>query len=172
MAIGKRSHTYPTSSTATLRQAIGVDIVDGGDSANPNELLDAALACGRHLFLDPDTGLGAWAPNNHPTHVDLDQFVQVVRAEGRRERLTLVYDQAYAWGMNQDAFVEAVRQKVNHLTQHNNVYAVGYLAEPSAMKLCFIWASGSLDVVTDATRNFQGLSRFLDWRFVHGDNRQ
>ena len=37
--------------------AIGVDIVDGGDSANPHALLEAALACREHLFPDP---IPAW----------------------------------------------------------------------------------------------------------------
>ena len=46
--------------------AIGVDIVDGGDSANPHALLEAASACREHLFLDPDTGLGERTPKPKP----------------------------------------------------------------------------------------------------------
>ena len=60
--------------------AIGVTIVDGGDCANPDALLEATLACRKHLFLDPDTGLGKRTKKNRLTHVDYDQFIQIVQA--------------------------------------------------------------------------------------------
>ncbi len=149
---------YPT--------ALGVDIVDGGDSANPDELLDAVIECRNHLFLDPDIGLGPRTGENHLTHVSYEQFIQVVLAPARHDKLTLVYDQGYSRGQNKAAFICAVRRKVNLLHQMNNgVHAAGYLVEPS-LKLCFIWASASSDAVTRATRRMRNGSRFPSWRFL------
>ena len=145
--------------------AIGVDIVDGGDSANPHALLEAALACREHLFLDPDTGLGERTPRNRCTHVDYGQFIQIVQAPLRQGRLTLVYDEGNSKGGQMDAFTQAIQRKVNRLRQHRKVHAVGYLAELS-LKVCFIWASTDPEVVTDATQNLQEASRFPNWRFV------
>ena len=145
--------------------AIGVTIVDGGDYANPDALLEATLACREHLFLDPDTGLGERTQKNHLTHVDYDQFIQIVQAQNRRDRLTLIYDEGNSRYGNMDRFTQAIQHKVNRLHQNEDVHVVGYLAE-LAIKVCFIWASTNPGVVTDATRNLQDASGFPNWRFV------
>ena len=145
--------------------AMGVAIVDGGDSANPDALLQATLACREHLFLDPDTGLGERIPRRQLTHVDYDHFIQIVQAPCRQGGLTLIYDQGNAQGGNMDRFTQAIQLKVNRLRQNPDVHAVGYLAELS-VKLCFIWASTNPQVLADATRNVQEASRFPNWRFV------
>ena len=145
--------------------AIGVTIVDRGDCADPDALLEATLACREHLFLDPDTGLGERTQKNHLTHVDYDQFNQIVQAPFRQDRLTLVYDEANSKGGKMDKFTQAIQLKVDRLHQDRKIHAVGYLAELS-VKLCFIWASTNSKVVTDATRNVQDASGFPNWRFV------
>ena len=78
--------------------AIGVAIMDGGDSANPDALLEATLACQEHLFLDPDTGLGERTPGRYLTHVDYGHFIQIVQAPLRQGLLTLIYDEGNARG--------------------------------------------------------------------------
>ena len=145
--------------------AIGVVIVDGGDCANPDALLGAALGCQKHLLLDPDTGLGERIRRRYRTHVDYDHFIQITQAPLRRGRLTLVYDEGNSKGGKMDRFTLAIQRKVDRLHQNQEVHAVGYLAE-LALKVCFIWASTNCDVVTDATRNLQYASGFPDWRFV------
>ena len=144
---------------------IGVVIVEGGDSGNPDALLESTLACREHLFLDPDTGLGERIPRRYLTHVDYDDFIQIVQAQNRLDSLTLIYDEGNARGGNMDRFTQAIQRKVNRLHQNKDVHAVGYLAE-LALKVCFIWASTNPGVVTDATRNLQDASGFPNWRFV------
>ena len=145
--------------------AIDVAIVDGGDSANPDALLEATLGCREHLFLDPDTGLGERIRRRYRTHMDYDHFIQIVRAPLRRGMLTLIYDEGNAKGGKMDSFTQAIQRKVDRLHRNKDVHAVGYLAE-LALKVCFIWASTNCEVVTDATRNLQYASGFPDWRFV------
>ena len=145
--------------------AMGVAIVDGGDSANPDALLQATLACREHLFLDPDTGLGERTQDRYLTHVDYDHFIQIVQAPDHQGGLVLVYDQGNAQGGGMDEFFQAIQLKVNRLHQNPEVHAVGYLAELS-VKLCFIWASTNPQALTDATRNVQDASGFPNWRFV------
>ena len=146
--------------------ALSVGIGEGGDSAKPDTLLDAAKACREHLFLDPDTGLGERTEENHLTHVSYEQFIKVVLAPPRLDRLTLLYDQGYSRGQSEQDFILAAQRKVNRLHHMNKgVYAAGYLAEPT-LKLCFIWASASPDVVRKATRRMQDRSRFPNWRFL------
>ena len=148
--------------------AVGVAIVDGGDCADPDALLEATTACQEHLFLDPDTGLGERTRERHLaplTHVNYDRFNQIVQAQIRKGRLTLIYDEANSKGGRMDRFTQAIQRKVNRLHQNKEVHAVGYLAELS-VKLCFIWASTNSEVVTDATRNVQDASGFPNWRFV------
>jgi hypothetical protein len=145
--------------------AIGVEIVPNGDCANPAKLLGDTLNCRRHLFLDPDTGLGERTPRNNATHVDYKQFVQICQNPLRDANLILVYDQAYSRGINQARFTIYVQNKVALLNGRDHVHAAGYLAEP-AMKVAFIWASRNLDVVRDATQNLQEASHFPVDRFV------
>ena len=45
---------------------IGVNLVVGGRSANPDRLLVDARACRSHLFLDSDTGLGTKDTDKYP----------------------------------------------------------------------------------------------------------
>ena len=145
--------------------AIGVYLVDGGDSDNPHSLVVSASACPGHLFLDPDTGLGERTEERFLTHVDYGQFILIVEAPRRQDSLTLIYDQGNARGGHMDSFTRAIRRKVNRLRQNQNVHAVGYLAE-LPLKVCAIWASANPGVVTDATRNIQDASGFPNWRFV------
>ena len=145
--------------------AIKAAIVDGGDSENPDALLEATLGCREHLFLDPDTGLGARTQKRYLTHVDYGDFIQIVQAQNRQDSLTLIYDEGNSKGGNMDGFTQVIRRKVDRLHQNKDVHVVGYLAE-LALKLCFIWASTNPGVVTDATRNLQNASRFPNWRFV------
>ena len=145
--------------------AMGVDIVDGGDSAHPDALLQATLACRDHLFLDPDTGLGERTTKRYRTHVDYGHFIQIVQAPLRQGRLTLIYDEGNSKGGRMDRFTQAIQRKVNRLHQNPEVHAVGYLAELS-VKLCFIWASTNPQVLTEATQIVQDASGFPNWRFV------
>ena len=145
--------------------SIGVAIVDDGDSANPDALLEATLACREHLFLDPDTGLGERTKERKLTHVDYDHFIQIVQAPLRQGRLTLIYDEGNSKGGRMDRFTQAIQAKVDRLRENTEVHAVGYLAELS-VKLCFIWSSTNPQVLTDATRNMQDASGFPNWRFV------
>ena len=145
--------------------AIGVAIVDGGDCANPDALLEATVGCRKHLSLDPDTGLGERTQRRYLTHVDYGQFIQIVQAQNRQDRLTLIYDEGNSKGGKMDRFTQAIQRKVDRLHQNKDVHAVGYLAE-LALKVCFIWASTDPQLVTDATRNLQDASGFPNWRFV------
>ena len=161
----REAEPHVTDFLGRYAAAIGVTIVDGGDCANPDALLEATLACREHLFLDPDTGLGERTQRRHRTHVDYDHFIQIVQAPFRQGRLTLIYDEANSKGGRIDRVTQAIRWKVNHLHQNRKVHAVGYLAELS-VKLCFIWASTNSKAVTDGTRNVQDASGFPNWRFI------
>ena len=88
--------------------AIGVVVVDGGDSANPDALLEATLGCQEHLFLDPDTGLGERTQKRRLTHVDYAHFIQIVQSPLREDRPTLVYDEANSKGGRMDRFTQAI----------------------------------------------------------------
>ena len=146
-------------------EAIGVNIVEGGDSANPAALLDSTLQCQEHLFLNPDTGLGERTRRNSRTHVDYDQLIRIVQAHNRQDRLTLIYDQAYPRNIGRNEFTGAIRRKLNRLREKTKIHTVGYLAEPS-LKVSFILAATNTRIVTDAIRNMQGASRFPGGRFV------
>ena len=163
MAIERRSH-HVTDFLNHYAAAIGVTIVDGGDYANPDALLEATLACREHLFLDPDTGLGERTQKNHLTHVDYDQFIQIVQAQNRRDRLTLIYDEGNSRDGNMDRFTQAIQRKVNRLHQNEDVHVVGYLAE-LAIKVCFIWASTNPGVVTGRHPEFTGRIRVSQLAF-------
>ena len=125
--------------------AMNVTIAKGGDSKNPPELVQATKSCTEHLFLDPDTGLGKRTSKNRFTHVDYDDFIQIVKDPARKDRLTLIYDQGYSRAGKWDDFEAAICRKVKLLREHN-IHAVGYLAELS-VKLAFIWASVNRDLV-------------------------
>ncbi len=137
--------------------ALHVDIVDG-ESPDEDAFLQAAVACRRHLLLDPDTGLGTRRRRRraaHVTHVTYGEFAQVVLGQGRGDRLTLTYDQGYSRTLD---VLEPARGKLVRLLGCG-VHAAAYVAEPN-WGVCFIWASEDHDLVTRATQGMQAASGF------------
>ena len=120
------------------------------------------MACEEHLLLDPDTGLRRPGDNRvSTTHVTVDESIQIVGAQNRNGKFTLIYDQN-----NQRANRELIRQACGDKLQplHNEGHhAVGYLAHQNVV---FIWASTDPGVIADATRMMQRESRFPALRFV------
>ena len=151
-------HAFLERYEATL----DVDIVEN-ESPDRRAFLAAATACPRHLLLDPDTGLWTPARGGYPKkHVTIEEFLEIVTNTGRKDKLTLIYDQSY-----QRNDLDIWTQTVGKLLRlyRSGIHAVAYTAHAGS-NVRFIWASKSNKLITQATRRMQEECRFPRWRFV------
>ena len=129
---------FPTMFSAFL----GVPLVD----TNPvpgkqgrHEYFKSARQCQTNLLLDPDTGLALGDIRVTKKHLELDELVDIARAEGRKSKLTLVFDQSFKRNESKENQVEGklkyLRSKQLHCTvykSHANFLLVS--ADPRALE--------------------------------------
>ena len=124
---------------------LGISCVDG-NIWDPAGLTDAVAGWRDHLFLDPDTGL--WEKKGDDKHVGVEDLITIAKAEIRKHRLTLVYDQSL--NRNQETYGsprEQVGKKLVSLTAAK-LHAAAYVSH-----IAFLWVSSDYNLVSGATRN-------------------
>ncbi len=114
--------------------------------ATRQQLLPDCRACPNDLFLDPDTGLW-WDHNNN--HVAMEELVAIGNADGRRDRLTLVYDQSIDRTRNALPRLVQLHNKLGHALA-NHIHGVGYVAP----LIAFFWFSATCQALNRATQRF------------------
>ena len=135
-------------------------------SENPNWIAEP-MRCQHHLFIDPDTGVreefpkSSGDPNNY---LLLHELAQIANADGRKKRLTLVFDQSIERdepGVKAaDASQEQLRKKLDWL-KDSRVHGVAYRSHAN-----FLLLSENEDLVRQAVATIRKESRLPASRFV------
>jgi hypothetical protein len=116
----------------------------------------AALACNRHLFLDPDIGLRREPARGAKAARYLFEPELIEIAKERPKLLTLVFDQSLARGREQ----EELRNKLERLA-HEGVHAGAYVSHA-----CFILLSCDSQVLKEALGMVRAGSSLPEERFL------
>ena len=124
-----------------------------------------AMECKDHLFIDPDTGLRAEIIKKHPNRcLLLDELKEIAKADGRKNKLTLVFDQSIDRSEEGVQAVEAsgkqLRDKLDWL-KHRCVHGVAYKSHAN-----FVLVSANKEVVRQAVDTIREKSRLPSSRFV------
>ena len=139
---------------------LGITCVDGNIGI-PGQLAQAVQNWQGALFLDPDTGLWPDGQTDR-THVGMPDLINIVQADNRKDRLTLVYDQSIDHRYEQVGDRrEQVRAKLTTL-RDAGIHSAAYVSH-----IAFIWISSNPDVVTQATQNVLQESRLPTCCFVY-----
>ena len=144
---------------------LGVRLV-GGDIWKRRKLVDILQDCPGHVFLDPDKGLW-WKSldEDRQKHLRIsidDELVPIASSAGRRNKLTLVYDQCANYNRKEHGAPRAqVQKKLDRLFE-KEIHGAAYVSS----LLAFVWVSANPDVVTKATNSLMKMSGFPPCRFV------
>ena len=124
-----------------------------------------AMECKDHLFIDPDTGLRTEILKNHPNRcLLLDELKKIAKADGRKNKLTLVFDQSIDRSEKDVPAVESsekqLRDKLDWL-KHRCVHGVAYKSHAN-----FVLVSANKELVRQAVDTIRERSGLPPSRFV------
>lgn len=149
---------------AEYAKFLGIALAEGDITRRP--LVSAvARACPHHFLLDPNTGLRA--EHTGPTdslwdHITVEELAEMASADGRKDKLTLIFDQSVDRKKFKDA-KELVEQNLQTLRCNHEVHGVAYYVTHVA----FIWVSKNQDLLDRATQRLLKHSRLPRRRFFH-----
>ena len=140
---------------------LGVELVRGDITAR-DAVVPVGAACPVHLLLDPDTGV--WIGDQQPRggwnrHLTVGEIGEIAAAPGRKNCLTLVFDQSYTHA-NVDRRRELAWDKLV-LLNLDGLHGAAYVSHA-----VFLWMSLNGDLVTEVTQGFLNQTGLPDWRLV------
>lgn len=134
------------------------------------EWIEIAKGCQCHLFLDPNTGLRQDLPNSgQQSFLKISELADIAKADARRKKLTLVFDQsidpAYVVdpriGKDRKAKSQArLKWKLRKLKEHC-VHGVAYNSHAK-----FILVSANENVLKEASETLFRESGLPAWRLI------
>ena len=149
---------------------LGISVVEGR-IYHRNLVTDVGSGCLNHLFLDPDKGLTVpRRPVRHRRHavswnehICVEELTAIATAEGRKHKLTLVYDQSYSRNIKLEKRMELAAEKLERIRElsGNRLYGVAYVSH-----VAFIWVSANPGTVVTATRRLRTKKRIPFHRLV------
>ena len=120
-----------------------------GDIWDRDELVSAAVQCGTHLLLDPDSGI--WLGKNlQPVggwlrHLKGTELVQIAQDPERESRLTLVF--ADTQRDNFGSKHKRIQRMLAGIRERHRIHGNGYVSS----RVALVWVSMDEELVREAT---------------------
>lgn len=157
------TYTVSEADATELSALVGVPLVSTRflkPGVDRTRYFAEASACESHLFLDPDTGIKLKPSRNGRAHAYLLGPELVEIALGRRQQLTIVFDQCFARGRAH----EDLSHKL-HFLATNSTQGLVYLSHA-----CFVLASCDHALLSKARNLLEKDAHLPATRFLDQDS--